>query len=117
MMNYPLNGFPIRLKALHKIVSVHIFIKMVYGKDNKLICLYFLNNTTPYKYLCLSGGRLAWSGVGLLIPCSEELVGSNPTHRAYLGGSSKNVIRFDTRYLSLDKQQGKRRKKEMMNKI
>ena len=32
-------------------------------------------------------------------------MGSNPTPRAYLGGSSKNVIRFDTRYLSLDKQQ------------
>ena len=29
--------------------------------------------------------------------------GSNPTPRAYLGGSSKNIIRFDTRYLSLDK--------------
>ncbi|HEY9486507.1 MAG TPA: hypothetical protein VIQ04_07690 [Nitrososphaeraceae archaeon] len=46
-------------------------------------------------------------------------MGSNPTPRAYLGGSSKNVIRFDTRYLSLDKQQqGKRRKKkEMINEI
>jgi hypothetical protein len=50
--------------------------------------------------------------VGLLIPCSKELVGSNPTPRAYLGGSSKNVIRFDTRYLSLDKQQEKEKKKE-----
>jgi hypothetical protein len=44
-------------------------------------------------------------------------MGSNPTPRAYLGGSSNNVIRFDTIYLSLDKQQGKRRKKEMMNEI
>ncbi|MGH9981508.1 MAG: hypothetical protein ACRD6U_08140 [Nitrososphaeraceae archaeon] len=43
-------------------------------------------------------------------------MGSNPTPRAYLGGSSRNVIRFDTRYLSLDKQQ-KRRKKETMNEI
>ncbi|HEX7257445.1 MAG TPA: hypothetical protein VF242_05235 [Nitrososphaeraceae archaeon] len=31
------------------------------------------------------------------------LMGSNPTPRAYLWGSSKNIIRFDTRYLSLDK--------------
>jgi len=31
-------------------------------------------------------------------------MGSNPTPRAYLGGSSKNIIRFDARYLSLDKQ-------------
>ena len=45
-------------------------------------------------------------------------MGSNPTPRAYLGGSSKNVKRFDTRYLSLDKQQEKRRKKkEMINEI
>ncbi|HEY8522598.1 MAG TPA: hypothetical protein VIL14_02455 [Nitrososphaeraceae archaeon] len=44
-------------------------------------------------------------------------MGSNPTPRAYLG-FLQNVIRFDTRYLSLDKQQGKRRKKkEMMNKF
>jgi len=55
--------------------------------------------------------------VGLLIPCSEELVGSNPTPRAYLGDSSKNIIRFDIRYLSLDKQQGKRIKKEMINEF
>jgi NADH:ubiquinone oxidoreductase subunit B-like Fe-S oxidoreductase len=27
--------------------------------------------------------------VGLLIPCSKELVGSNPTPRAYLGGLYK----------------------------
>ena len=44
-----------------------------------------------------------------------NLMGSNPTPRAYLWGSS-NIIRFDTRYLSLDKQQ-KRRKKETMNEI
>jgi len=37
MMNHPLNGLPIKPKALYKIMSVHIFIKMVYGKDNKLI--------------------------------------------------------------------------------
>jgi hypothetical protein len=44
--------------------------------------------------------------VGLLIPCSEELVGSNPTPRAYLGGSSKNIISFDEQHSSLDKQTG-----------
>ena len=30
----------------------------------------------------MSGDRLAWYGVGLLIPCSQELGGSNPSPRA-----------------------------------
>ena len=37
------------------------------------------------------GGRLAWEGVGLLIPCSKELVGSNPTPRAIIGDSGLNL--------------------------
>ncbi len=37
--------------------------------------------------------------MGLLIPCSEELVGSNPTPRAYLGGLykiNKNKVNKDS---------------------
>ncbi len=30
----------------------------------------------------MSGGRLAWYGVRLLISCSQELVGSSPSPRA-----------------------------------
>lgn len=35
--------------------------------------------------------------MGLLIPCSKELVGSNPTPRALLRDSSRKLISYDMR--------------------
>jgi hypothetical protein len=54
---------------------VHIFIKMVYGKDNKLICLYFLNSSIFLTSTIFERGSPSLVGRGIANPMFERTRG------------------------------------------
>jgi hypothetical protein len=56
-------------------MSVHIFIKMVHGKDNKLICLYFLNSSISLQVLMFERGSPSLVGRGIANPMFERTRG------------------------------------------